>query len=111
MYNLPKNSGSLCVHANFLDIQTNIYTYNPSHTTPASYTWSFHHPSILPAYTHSPPTRQCPRIEFKRTKMEEIMEEEMVFVDVKEENDDVTDNKAGNDKVPGAEQSQLEEVR
>ena len=43
--------------------------------------------------------------------MEEIMEEEMVFVDVKEENDDGTDNKAGNDKVPGAEQSQLEEVR
>ena len=43
--------------------------------------------------------------------IEEAMKEEMVFVDVKEENDDVTDNKAGNDKVPGAEQSQLEEVR
>ena len=119
MYNLPKKSGSLCVHANFLDIQTNtdIYSYNISHTTPASYTWSFLHPSIFPAYTHSQPTRQCPRAEFKRTKMEEIsfieeiMEEEMVFVDVKEENDDITDNKAGNDKVPGAEQSQLEEVR
>ena len=37
--------------------------------------------------------------------------EEMEFVDVKEEIDDMTDNKAGNDKVYGAEESEWEEVR
>ena len=64
--------------------------------------------------------RQWPRDIFNRTKMEEIglaeevMEgemEEIEFVDVKEEIDDITDNKARNDKVYGAEESEWEEVR